>query len=358
MASVEVLKRLKFTEVIRTRRLPVPGKVLVELGDAVQPDDVIAEAKVLSKVQILDIARGLGVHPTEAASCMMRDLGENVQQGDVIAQISGNLPRLVRAPAGGKLLDWHNGRLTLASLGKTECVKGGMIGEVAEVIMNYGAILKTYGCLIQGVWGNGRLGFGELTLLDPGMESHIEEVMLDYFSEGQVLAAGHCLNEDQLIALAEKGISGLILCSLSPELMQVAYQQPYPIIVLQGFGRIPPDPLSVSLLSDCAGMVVSLDACDRNKDQGERPEVVIPLSDNEFKVEELASREDLEVGQWVQVCGGEANGQTGEVVELSHDTTVFESGLSGPGASVRLHNNEKITIPCGNLVILSNSKPG
>ncbi len=356
MAHVEVVKRLKFTEISRTRRLQIPGNVLVELGEPVQPGDVIAEAKTLTKVQILDVARGLGVHPSEAASCMMRDLGEVVQQDDVIAQHSGNLTRLVRAPVGGKLLDWQDGRLALVSEGNTECVKAGMIGEVAEIILNFGAVLKTYGSLVQGVWGNGRMGFGELTLLDPGMESHIEEVMLDYFEEGQVLAAGHCLSAEHLKTLAKKGLSGLILCSLSPELIQTADQQPYPIIVLQGFGRISPDPLSVSLLSDYAGEVVSINASDSDMDKGLRPEVVIPLQNNDFE-EELASRAELEIGQWVQVCAGIAIGQTGEVIEISQVHTQFESGLNAPSARVRLKDNEEITIPSGNLVILSNSKP-
>jgi len=356
MVNVEVIKRIKFTEINRISRLPIPGKVLVELGETVQPGDVIAEAKIPTRVQILDIARGLGVHASDAASYMMRDLGEVVQKDDVIAQSTGKLPRIIRAPMGGKLLDWTNGRVTLASEGKSEFVKAGMIGEVAEIIMNYGAVLRAYGCLIQGVWGNGRVGSGLLTLLDSRMESHIEEVMLDYFEEGQVLAAGHCLQVDHLDVLAKKGISGLILCSMPPELIQAAVEQPYPIIVLQGFGRIPPDPLSVSLLSGCMDELVSINACGRDKDKGERPEVVIPLNDNDFE-DELPPRVELMPGQWVQVGAGKAIGKTGEVMEISQENSPFESGMNVPSAKIRLFNDEEITVPGGNLVLLSNLKP-
>lgn len=355
MISVEVLSRSKYSEITRVRRLSTPGNVLVSLGDTVHPSDVIAEASTPTQVQILDIARGLGVSPSQAASCMMRDLGEVVQQGDVIAQNEGNLPRLVRAPVGGKLLDWQNGSLTLVSGGQSELVKAGMIGEVSEIILNIGAVLRTQGCLIQGIWGNDRAGSGSLTLLDSNLETQLDEAELDTLEQGQMLAVGHCSKADCFPLLVEKDLTGLILCSLAPELIHAAVAQPFPIVLLQGFGQIPPDPLSVSLLCDCAGEEVSINACGRDKIAGDRPEVIIPLSDGDFE-EEMESWMELEMGQWVQVSAGVALGQTGEVIAYSSEDTQFESGIKAPSTRIRLHNNEEITVPSENLVILSHSK--
>jgi len=356
MTDVGVVRRAKFIDIRRIRRLPVPGNVLVKLGEAVQPEDVIAEAHIPTKVQSLDIARGLGVLPSEAASFMVRDLGEVVQQGDVIAQYDGSLPRLVRAPVGGKLLDWQNGQVILASGAKFEQVKAVMIGEASEIILNFGAVIRTQGCLIQGVWGNGRAGSGVLTLLDPKLEEPLDAFEMDALEQGQVLAAGYCSQKDVFPLLVKKSLAGLILGSLAPELIGIAKGQPFPIIVLQGFGRIPSDLLSVSLLTDCAGEQACINACDRDVFKSTRPEVMIPLKDGEPDIE-LGSRSQLALGQWVQVIGGKAFGQTGEVVALSTDETLFESGINLPSVQVRLHSDEEITVPSQNLVILSDLYP-
>ncbi|MEA3325821.1 MAG: hypothetical protein U9R53_00665 [Chloroflexota bacterium] len=356
MIDIDVVRRSKFIEIRRTRRLTVPGNVLVKLGDIVQPEDLIAEAHIPTQVQSLDIARGLGVLPSQAASFMMRDLGEDVQQGDVVAQYDGTLPRLVRAPDGGKLLDWQNGQVILASGGKFERVKAAMIGEVMEIILYFGAVLRIKGCLIQGVWGNGHLGSGQLTLLDPKLENPLEAAEMDMFEKGQVLAAGHCSQPDIFPLMVKKGLGGLILGSLAPELSEAAKNQPFPIIVLQGFGKIPSDPLSVTLLRDCVDELVCINACERDVFKGTRPELMIPIEEGDPE-KRLGFRAKLALGQWVQVSGGKAIGQTGEVVSFSSAGTLFKSGANFPSAQIRLHNDEEITVPGQNLVILSDSKP-
>ena len=356
MTNNNVVCRAKFIEIRRVRRLKVPGNVLVKLGEAVQPEDVIAEAQFPTQVHSLDIARGLGVLPSQAAACMTRDLGTDVQQGDVIAQCEGTLPRLVRAPAAGKLLDWQNGRVILAAGGKTECVKAAMIGEVTEDILHFGAVIRTQGCLIQGVWGNGRVGSGLLSLLDSSLEKPLDTSKIDTLEQGQVLAASYCSQQDIIPLLVKEGLAGLILGSLAPELIGLAKDQPFPIIVLQGFGRIPSDPLSVSLFKDCAGEQVCINACERNEFTGVRPEVMIPIQEGEPE-KGLGSRAELALGQWVQVGSGKAIGLTGEVVAFSTADTPFESGLNTPSIQIRLHNDEEITVPSQNVVILSDSKP-
>ncbi|KUK97807.1 MAG: Uncharacterized protein XE06_0308, partial [Anaerolineaceae bacterium 46_22] len=95
---VDVVRATSFAEIERVRKLPIPGKVLVEKGMEVNPQDVIAEAQVPGKIIMLDIAKGLGISPDETTSCLICEVGDNLEEGDIIAQYEKTLPRIFRAP--------------------------------------------------------------------------------------------------------------------------------------------------------------------------------------------------------------------------------------------------------------------
>ena len=70
------LNRQEATEIRRIRQLPFPGQVLVEPGQPVHPEDRIAIGKLPGEIFNLDIARGLGIDPSEVLACLVRDLGK------------------------------------------------------------------------------------------------------------------------------------------------------------------------------------------------------------------------------------------------------------------------------------------
>ena len=124
-----VLSRQPSVEIRRLRQLPFPGQVLVESGQTVHPEDLLAEAELPGELYHLDLARGLGVEHSEVLACLVRDLGEDPEQGDVIAERDGALPRLVRAPRAGRLLACRNGMAVLAAGKQKVAVRAGMIGK-------------------------------------------------------------------------------------------------------------------------------------------------------------------------------------------------------------------------------------
>jgi hypothetical protein len=84
------------TTIRRQRTLPVPGTITVHLNERVQPQDIVAEAELFSKYEFIDIARGLGVSPTEASRHVTRERGDRVEQGEIIAGPAGTLAFRVR----------------------------------------------------------------------------------------------------------------------------------------------------------------------------------------------------------------------------------------------------------------------
>ncbi len=348
---VDVLRKASVLEIYRVRKLPLPGMVRVITGESVTAEDVIAQASIPSHVLEIDVATALGVAASDVSLCMMRDVGEELDEGDVIAQSIGAIPRVVRAPVAGRLVAFHQGKVTLATGEYLIRCQAGMNGKVLDVIPEYGAILTARGTLLQGVWGNGKVGSGVLSLVEDSLDRPLEGDMLENLESGAVLAVGFCQDKKSLDNLVAKEVKGLVLGSLSPDLLQYVKALPIPVIVLQGFGLLPPDPISFDLLRTRIGVIASLNAGLPDILNGNRPEVVL-LHEEDKPEEDLGFRSSVLPGQRVQVNSGDHYGQTGVVLDIPNLPTKFESGVVALPAVIRLENGEIITVPGQNLFIL------
>jgi hypothetical protein len=344
---IDVIRTASFIEIEREQRLPFPGQVLVKEGQGVQPGDVLAEAEVVSNVVMLDIAKGLGLSPEETTPCLMRDISENLEQGDVIAQYERTLTRLFRAPVGGKIINYQNGQLAFATGMAKINVKADMIGFVKEIIPEYGAVLSSHGSLIQGVWGNGQTSKGRLQML----EVTLADADLNTFAPDQILISRNCMDKVGLDSCREQQLSGLLVGSLAADLISDARQMPFPVIVLQGFGEISSanDIFDVFRLNN--GALASINAHPTDIYKGVRPEVVIPQDAGE-KERELGFRKKLEVGDQVRIISGKAISQVGKIVNCLEKDQVFDNGLFLPAAVVKLSSLEKVKVPQQSLIVI------
>lgn len=335
----------------RERRLSLPGEVLVNEGEELSPQDLVAEASLPGKFYLLDIAGGLDVEVEDAHQFLVRQPGENLMEDDVVAHFEGAIPRLVRTPLPGRFAAYHQGHALLEIERDTIQIHAGMKGIVEAVIPEYGAIITTNGVLVQGVWGNGQIGAGGLSVLEASWSTPLDGSMIVETDDDRVIAAGQCLDAETLLQLGEGGMRGLIVGSLAPDLIPVALALPVPIIVLQGFGPLPTDLSILETLKPLDGEMVSVHAAETNRQTGTRPEVIIPQP-GESKVDELGLRAELGIGHRVRVCSGQDKGQAGKVLAFVDEPLLFKSGLQLPTVVVQLNNGERINLPQQNLVIL------
>lgn len=348
---VDVLRMATDTEVRRERRLPFPGNILVSLGAPVKPEDVVAEASIPSKVITLDIAAGLGVPVSESNACMIRSIGEDVTEGDILAQCDSTLPRFVRTPINGKIIECREGKVVLAT-GETKFrVCAGMAGNVADLVGDTGVIIMAHGRIIQGVWGNGHIGSGKIRVVEDSWGTPLNAEMLDMATEPSLVCAGVCLDASALTHLAAAEISGLVLGVLAPQLITIAAELPFPVMVLQGFGDMLADLSVRNFFQSSVGLDASLNACLPDLFEGCTPEIVIP-NDVENVEPIMAYRENLADGQLVRVLSGPALGQQGEIIELPEEQKLFESGLKLFAATLRLRDGRIVTVPQQNLAII------
>ena len=347
----DVYRASLIKEIRRERRLSLPGDVLVNEGQKVEPLDVIAEAALPDQIYMVDIAGSLIVDKLDVKHFLVRQPGEMLHEDDVIAQVEGAIPRLVRTPFAGKFVALHQGQAVFQVGYETIQVKAGMSGIVQSILPEYGATLVTSGLLLQGMWGNGRMDAGELQILKGSWLSPLDDGMISEVEGGQVIAAGQCLDWDILENLAEREITGFIVESLAPGMMSDAQLLPFPVVVLQGFGMLPPTQFILELMEPHAGQMICVHASGVNRLTGERPEVILSVPDG-VEGEVMAHRMVLGVGQWVRVFSGEKLGQVGEVKVLGEELVTFPSGLQLPAAVVQLRDGHQITVPQENLVII------
>jgi len=348
---VDIIRTASFLNISRVRRLPYPGQVLVEVGMDLAPGDLIAEAQIQSQVITLDIAKGLGISPEETKTCLIHEVDETLEEGDVIAQYEKTLPRLFRAPIDGKIISYHKGKMALATKTAKIALHANMLGKVEEVIPEYGVKISAQGGLIQGMWGNGHADSGILAVVDKAFDKPLEVSLLNEISSDMVFAGGVCFDEAFLEECKAKEILGLILVAASPDLIPTLKTLPFPVILLQGFDELPLAEDIVDILQTNNGELVSVNACQRDIYKGERPEVIIPKEEGDFE-RTLGFRKLLEVGDRVRILSGKAIYQAGKVVEILETGQVYENGLILPTALVKLKSLEKIKVPQQNLLVI------
>jgi len=147
-----ILQITEGTNIRRERKLPIRGKVVVRQGQKVESRDVIAEAVLAPEHTLLDISRSLNVSAEKADEFIQREAGDMVSKGDLIAGPAGITQRVVRAPSNGRIVLAGDGLVLLQVKSTPFEIKAGMPGTVTNLIPEQGAVIETYGALVQGVW--------------------------------------------------------------------------------------------------------------------------------------------------------------------------------------------------------------
>ncbi len=220
---------LALTHVRRDRMLPIKGRILVNIGAHVNANDVVAEADQPGEHVILDVRRMLNIHRIEEAQQLIRyKPGEKVEKGDILAQVGGIIPRVVRAPTDGKVKGIYRGQVVLETPGTKLELLAGIAGKVTEILPDRGLVIESDGALLQGVWANGKTGAGILLISANAMDDELTRATLDVSMRSAVVLAGHVTRADTLAAAAELPVRGLILASMTADLIEAAEKVDYP----------------------------------------------------------------------------------------------------------------------------------
>ena len=339
---------LPVTTIQRERLLPIAGNVIARRGQKVSPTDVIAEANLAPEHIFLDVARGLGLPSARADKHIQRKVGEEVSENDIIAG-PASMGRVVRTHRPGKIVAAGNGQVLIEIESRPYELVAGISGVIIELIPDRGAVIATTGALIQGVWGNGRIDFGLLNIGIHAPDDMITADQLDVSLRGSVYLGGYCRDEAVLTSAADLPLRGLILSSIESSLVPVAMKMNYPILLIEGFGRIAMNSAAYNLLTTNERREVSISAESMDRLQGVRPEIIIPLpASGELPVE----TDTFKSGQQVRILRAPHIGQIGTLTGIYEEPASLPNGIRAWAGDVQLENGETVLLPLANLEVL------
>ncbi len=342
---------LPVTNVRRARLLPIPGRVTVRKGQKVGATDVVAEANLAPEHLLLEVGRGLGLPANKADTFIQRRAGEEVGEGDLIAGPVGIARRVIRSPRAGRVVLAGGGQVLIEVDSRPFELKAGVPGIVTDLVPDRGVVIETTGALVQGVWGNGRIDVGLLSVVARSPQDNLTADRLDVSQRGLVILGGHCESQDVLTNAADIPLRGLILSSMASDLVPVATRMNYPIILIEGFGIIPMNPIAYKLLSTNERREVAVVAEEWHRLSETRPEVIIPLpSSSQLPLPN--ETDHFNAGQQVRILAAPYKGMTGTLVGLRPGLVALPSGVRAYAADVRLENGESNVVPLANLEVL------
>ena len=354
------------------RRLPLMGDVLVEVGNQVSAEDIVAQTDLPGNVQMIHAANLMGTSPSSVGRFMLKKVGDPVEQEEIIAQSNGLFGLFkseVKSPVSGTIENISDvtGQVVIREPSTPVQTWGYIDGQVIEVMENEGAVIETWGTLIQGIFGIGGETVGQLQTIVSSPNQPLTPELIQTDHEGQILVGGSTVDRQTVEFAIDKGVKGIVCGGIDDrELYQLlGYELGVAItgsekigltlMITEGFGQISMARQTFDLLLHRQGMKASLNGTTQIRAGVQRPEIVIPLekdSNSSLDKDRVITPSALDVGTQVRLIRSPYFGQLGEVTKLLVEPQSLETEAHVRVLEVQLHNQERIVLPRANVEIV------
>ena len=358
------------TTVRRRRILPLPGAVLVQVGDAVRADTAVARAELPGKVVPLNLANQLGIAPDEINDYLVKKEKDSVQKDDVLAE---NKPFIkwfkteIRSPITGKVesVSTITGQILLREPPRVLELRGYIDGVVAEVHPEQGVTVESTCSLVQGIFGIGGETSGELVMGVKAPDQPLLPEQLTPSMKGKVVIGGAFLSAATMTRAKELGIVGLVVGGIHDKDLRALLgydlgvaitgteQVGFTLILTEGFGTIPMAPKTFALLSTHAGQKASISGATQIRAGVIRPEIIIPHSGPAAvtKVAQ-AEREGIQLGDPVRIIRDPLFGKIGAVSGLPSELRAIPTESEVRVLEVRFPDGTTTVVPRANIEVI------
>ncbi len=352
------------------RRLPLSGKVLVKKGEHVSWDQVVARTDLPGRVEMVNLASKLGLAPAEVADRLLVKAGEAISKDQTLAWskgLFGYFRNPYPSPIDGTLesVSSATGQLILREPPRPIAIKAYVDGVIEEVEENQGVRVKTYGALIQGIFGLGGETAGELRCIVDAPEQTISPEQLDESHQGKVLVVGKIATAQLVRKAAEVGVQALIAGGIDDADIRLLLgydlgvaitgneKLGVTLVVSEGFGPLAMAGKTFDLLKERDGKRASVSGATQIRAGVIRPEIIITdLQGNWEKSASEAPDLELAIDVPVRLIREPHFGSLARVVDLPVQPEVIPSGAKVRVAQVELPDGTRMTIPRANLELI------
>lgn len=364
------LKLKKDTVIRKTRILPIFGEVLVEKGNRVDFDTIVARAYALGVPEIINAAPKLGVDKRQLLGYMKKKVGDEIKSGDVLAEnifLFGMIKRYIYAPFDSTLehISEFSGRIIVRGAPIAVEVNAYIPGEVIEVLPNQGVVIETRASFIQGIFGIGGESHGEILLVVESNDQPITPELITSEHKGKILFGGTYITSEGMRRAVEMGVVGVMTGGIrSVDLkdflgydigVAITGEEDcgITIIATESFGEMPMAGHTFEMLKELEGMVASISGTTQIRAGVLRPEIMVPLIN---ATSDEASETELEIGMMpgtrIRAIRAPYFGKLGFVVSLPVELHRLETESKARVVEVEFDDGIKAIIPRANVEII------
>ncbi len=322
------LKVSPFTAIRKVRRLPRKGEVLVQVGDRVRPDTVVARALLPGNMSIVKVAGLLGV--------------------ETFSSVTGNMG--IREPSIPLNVDAY------------------VEGVVVEVMPEDGCVVEAQGAFVQGIFGVGgeRQGIVQMAADSPETTLTAERVLPEH--AGRILVGGALVTGDALRKASELGVAAVVAGGIVDTDVEayvghsigvaITGQEDVTttLVITEGFGQITMAQRTFDLLCQHNGRVASVNGATQIRAGVIRPEVIIPLETPKPVAQASADGSDeshaLDLGTPIRIIREPYFGQLANVTALPPELTPIPSGARVRVLEAELRDGRRVVVPRANVEII------
>jgi hypothetical protein len=368
--GLKVSDRLLIT---KRRILPLKGEVVARAGDTVHPDTVVARTFLPGDVEPINVANQLGLPPEDIESCMLKKVGDAIQEGDVIAR---------SRPLFG--LKWFASESKATLTGTVESistvtgqvllrgepipveVKAYLRGEVVEVFEQEGVAVATWGSFIQGIFGIGGETHGTIKIAVPDNTTTLTEKYVTEDCKGCVIVGGSRVTAGAIRKAIKVGAAGVVSGGFDDQDLRefLGYdigvaitgseELGVTLIITEGFGDINMAGKTFELLKSKDGMMACINGATQIRAGVIRPEAVIPIEGDVHARDDKGTFEQqgLIIGSPIRVIRYPHFGKLGKVSGLPSPLQVLESESKARVLEVTFDDGSKAIVPRANVELI------
>ncbi|MFA5034079.1 MAG: hypothetical protein WC614_13810 [bacterium] len=365
------LKVASNTKVRKERRLPLKGEVIVTIGTKVTAETMVARTELPGDVNPLNIGGLLGVPPEDIEHYLVKHPGDSLTKGEPIAQtkgLFGFMKTTINSPIDGTFesLSKITGQAILRQPPTLVAINAYIDGIVTEVLENEGVIIDTVGAFIQGIFGIGGETVGILKKAVANPEDILTAQNISSADKDKILIAGSYVTCETMKKAVECGCKGIIVGGIGDQELKefLGYdigvaitgteKKGLTLVVTEGFGPMQMAKRTFELLCSFDGRRASINGATQIRAGVLRPEVIIPLSEDEKDIKAVKEIEikGVDIGTRVRIIREPYFGKLGKVKSLPSELRQIETGTKVRTFEITLDDGTDAILPRANVEMI------
>lgn len=358
------------TVVRRVRRLPLKGRVLVQVGQRVKASDVVAQTELPGDVKPINVVGKLGINPEDLPEIMLKQVGDPVAADEPFARtrgIFGMFKSECRSPIDGTIESVSNVTGQVIIRGKPTALQklAYVDGVIVDVQDREAATVEVTGTFIQGIFGVGGETNGVLDVLVESPDEILDAKQIRPEHAGKIVVGGSLVTADAVKQAAKVGVKGIVAGGLNDADLRdfLGYELGVAItgeetlgatiVITEGFGRIRMAGATFDLLRKRRGLIASINGATQIRAGVIRPEVIVPLSEPAAKRDGDSEMDSvLQVGTAVRAIRDPYFGLIGRCLSLPVELVRLTSETRVRVLEVEFEDGRKAILPRANVELI------